>query len=216
MPVISQLKGKDDDATAKSGSRGDQHGNPPADVGANLRRLRKQQGLSLDTLAKLSSVSRAMLGQIETGKSIPTITLIWKVANALNVPIATLIESPRPTRICVLPRASAKLLVSSEGRFTLRPFASPEVELRAEFFELRIAPGHREYEEPYLPGSRASLVVAVGSLCFGAGDELPAELCEGDAILFEADVAKVYFNPGPSDAVAYLVITPARVHNAKR
>jgi DNA-binding XRE family transcriptional regulator len=42
-------------------------------VGSNLRRLRRRQGHSLERLAQLSGVSRAMLGQIETGK--PTINL---------------------------------------------------------------------------------------------------------------------------------------------
>ena len=56
----------------------------PAIVGANLRRLRKAQGHSLERLAELSGVSRAMLGQIETGKSVPTVSLLWKVADALK------------------------------------------------------------------------------------------------------------------------------------
>ena len=38
----------------------------PAILGHNMRRLRTRQGHSLDRLAKLSGVSRAMLGQIET------------------------------------------------------------------------------------------------------------------------------------------------------
>ncbi|MDF3025449.1 MAG: hypothetical protein K0R10_2810, partial [Alphaproteobacteria bacterium] len=62
-------------------------------VGANLRRLRTKRGHSLERLAKLSGVSRAMLGQIETAKSVPSIGVLWKVAMALQVPFATLIAS---------------------------------------------------------------------------------------------------------------------------
>lgn len=47
-------------------------------VGNNLRRLRTCRGHSLERLAKLSGVSRAMLGQIELGRSVPTITLLWR------------------------------------------------------------------------------------------------------------------------------------------
>jgi mannose-6-phosphate isomerase-like protein (cupin superfamily) len=51
----------------------------PADlapvVGANLRRLRTDRGLSLEKLAQLSGVSRAMLGQIELAQSAPTINV---------------------------------------------------------------------------------------------------------------------------------------------
>ena len=66
-------------------------------VGSNLRRLRTKRGHSLERLAKLSGVSRAMLGQIETAKSIPSIGVLWKVANALKVPFAALIATTRPT-----------------------------------------------------------------------------------------------------------------------
>src|SRR6185503_14817644 len=54
-------------------------------VGSNLRRLRTRRGLSLERLAQISGVSRAMLGQIELGQSAPTINVLWKIARALEV-----------------------------------------------------------------------------------------------------------------------------------
>src|SRR6476620_9159909 len=57
-------------------------------LGANLRRLRSKRGLSLERLAKLSTVSRAMLSQVELGYSAPTINVIWRIANALGVPFS--------------------------------------------------------------------------------------------------------------------------------
>src|SRR5689334_13134976 len=62
-----------------------------AAVGRNLRRIRTRQGLSLERLAKVTGVSRAMLGQIENVKSTPTIALLWKIATALNVPFSAFI-----------------------------------------------------------------------------------------------------------------------------
>jgi transcriptional regulator with XRE-family HTH domain len=59
-----------------------------------------------------------MLGQIETGKSTPTISLLWKVATALAVPFATLIASQESVGTIVLQRDKAKILSSSDGRFT--------------------------------------------------------------------------------------------------
>ena len=51
---------------------------------------------------------RAMLGQIETGKSVPTVTLAWKIAQALAVPVAALIEAPRAPRALVMPKARSE------------------------------------------------------------------------------------------------------------
>ena len=67
-------------------------------VGANLRRLRNQRGLSLERLAQISGVSRAMLGQIELGQSAPTINVLWKIASALEVPFSALISRAGPVR----------------------------------------------------------------------------------------------------------------------
>lgn len=52
-------------------------------TGQNLRRIRTRRGYSLDRLAKIAGVSRAMLGQIETGKSSPTLSILSKIALAL-------------------------------------------------------------------------------------------------------------------------------------
>lgn len=182
----------------------------PAAIGENLRRLRKAHGYSLDMLAKTSGVSRAMLGQIETAKSVPTITLIWKIAGALGVPASALIELPKSCHGVVLPKSSTHSLTSSDGGFSMRAFTSPEFDLAAEFYEIRITPGHRESTRARQPGSRASLAVARGEMDFATDGNAPAHLTEGDAILFEADVEQMYFNPGSEDVVAYLVITMRR------
>ncbi len=82
----------------------------PAILGHNLRRLRTRQGHSLERLAKLSGVSRAMLGQIETSKSVPTISILWKIATALGVPFAHLLVAERTQHGAVLLRDLAKVL----------------------------------------------------------------------------------------------------------
>jgi transcriptional regulator with XRE-family HTH domain len=91
-----------------------------AAVGRNLRRIRTRQGFSLERLIKMSGVSRAMLGQIETGKSTPTIALLWKVATALRVPFATFIDVEHTDGTMVLRKDNEKVLSSSGGRFTSR------------------------------------------------------------------------------------------------
>ncbi|MFL5299878.1 MAG: helix-turn-helix domain-containing protein, partial [Anaeromyxobacteraceae bacterium] len=82
-------------------------------VGQNLRRLRVKRGLSLEKLSKLSGVSRAMLGQIELGQSAPTINVLWKIARALDVTFATLIQAREAGGPTVLKKADAKVLTSS-------------------------------------------------------------------------------------------------------
>ncbi|MBX9647130.1 MAG: XRE family transcriptional regulator [Xanthobacteraceae bacterium] len=181
----------------------------PAIVGRNLRRLRTRRGHSLERLAKHSGVSRAMLGQIETGKSVPTIGLLWKVASALNVPFSNLLQVEGPRGSVVLRRADGKLLTSSQGQFTSRALFPFEGSRDVEFYELRIAPLHREAAEAHAPGTRENLIVVRGMVEITAGSDKPLTLAEGDAILFEADVPHVYKNLVATEAVLYLVMTYA-------
>lgn len=179
----------------------------PAIVGSNLRRLRKARGLSLERLAELSGVSRAMLGQIETAKSVPTVSLLWRVADALGVPVATLVATDREPSVVVLPRAGASRLVTSGGRYARRSL-SPEGRSRASgFFELTFAPGHREAFPGAEIGTRLNLVVAEGRLAVLVGAEAAVSLEPGDAIVFEASSAYTVENTSASEAIAYLVVS---------
>lgn len=184
--------------------------NFPADMAGNLRRLRKQQGHSLETLAKVSGVSRAMLGQIETGKSVPTITLLWKVAHALGVSLSALVEGPKPERLVVLPKSATRLVTADGGGFSFRTFSAAGFDLGADFYALTIAPGHSDRFEPQPSASRAALAIAAGNVCVGIGGLDPVELTAGDAILFEIGAENIFSNAGSIEAIAFLVVTPSR------
>lgn len=177
-------------------------------VGANLRRLRTHRALSLERLASMSGVSRAMLGQIELGQSAPTINVLWKICRALDVPFSTFVQTRTKDATTILRAADAKVLTSKTGIFVSRalfPFDAPR---RVEFYELRIGPHGEEVAEPHPPGTVENLVVARGALALDiAGDE--HALAQGDAVLFDADVPHAYRNPTGHESVMYLVMTYA-------
>jgi transcriptional regulator with XRE-family HTH domain len=180
-----------------------------AAVGRNLRRIRTRQGLSLERLARVSGVSRAMLGQIENGKSTPTIALLWKIATALNVPFSAFIDVQDAGGTVILRKDQGKVLASSDGRFTSRALFPFDTEHKAEFYELRIAAYHTEEAEAHGPGTRENLIVTRGEIEITVGADRPVHLREGDAVVFEADVAHSYRNLSPAEAVLYLVMTYA-------
>lgn len=185
----------------------DQHHELSIALGHNLKRLRTRQGHSLERLAKLSGVSRAMLSQIETGKSAPTINVLWKISTALGVPFAALLDSQKVTGTVVLKRADAKVLASRDGKFTTRALFPFDGEREVEFYELRVAPLHTEHADAHAPGTLENLVVTKGELEIRAGGEDPVRLQAGDAIVFEADTPHSYRNTTEGDAIAYLVMT---------
>jgi transcriptional regulator with XRE-family HTH domain len=174
-------------------------------LGRNLGKLRTRRGHSLERLARLSGVSRAMLSQIERGDSAPTITLLWKVARALEVPFAALTRGPEVHGTIVLPAARSKVLVSQDGTFVSRALFPFEGRRKVQFYELRLAPGSVETADADSPGTLANLVVSHGTVEIGIEGKRHL-LDTGDAILFEADVVYSYRNPVKVETLMYLVV----------
>lgn len=178
----------------------------PAIVGNNLRRLRKGQGYSLEQLSGRSGVSRAMLGQIETGKSAPTVSLLWKIADALNLSVVHLVAKPDNARISVLRKDDGELLTSGNGRFVSRSLLQAGTEARSEFLEIRVAPHHIERAKSVPVSGRRTLVVARGTLRVAVDGAAPVVLTESDVAVFDGHLAHTLENPGDDVAVAYLVV----------
>ena len=178
-------------------------------IGGHVHQRRKQLGLSLETLARRSHVSRAMLSQIERGRSTPTIGVLWKIAHALEAPISALLHEDQEDNVWSLPAAGAKRLLSGDGRVCLRALFSPDQPRWVEFYELRLETRGEEAANPHPSGTLENLVVSRGEVEITiAGTRYG--LTAGDAIQFWADVAHTYRNVGPMEAVLYLVMTYAR------
>lgn len=179
---------------------------PSTVLGANLRRLRTERGLSLEALAQRSGVSRAMLGQIELQRSAPTINVVWKITRALDLPFSALIAEAPAHEVRVLTRARSKTLTSADGNFSSRALFPADKPRAVEFYELKIAVGGVEHADAHAAGTTENLVVTKGEVVIEiAGSEHHLDV--GDAILFRADVPHVYRNSGKQEAVLYLVMT---------
>lgn len=192
----------------------EQHSSLPAEeddelpqlVGRNLKKLRKQRRFSLDRLAQRSGVSRAMLGQIELGRSVPTIRLLWRIAQAFEVPVSAFLDDGENESAVVLTRQEARILASHDGQVTSRALFPFHGSRQVEFYEMRFAPGILESSDPHPPATTENLVVASGVLELQvAGTDY--RLASGDAIHFEADVAHSYRNTGDVETLAYVVIS---------
>jgi len=190
----------------------DQGGHQPPDfllagLGKNLRRLRTQRGYSLERFSKQCGVSRGMLGQIETGKSMPTLGVLWKIATALDTPFAKLLGSRDEEGTYVLRRDETPVIVSDKGGLQSRALFPAKTTDFPEFYELRISPSHLHLSEAHSPGTRENLVVVSGALEITVGSAAPVLLARGDSIFFEGDVPHSYRNPDDFEAVAHLVVS---------
>jgi transcriptional regulator with XRE-family HTH domain len=61
-------------------------------LGRNVRRLRDEKGLSQEAFAHEAGIHRTYISDIERGARNPTITVVEKIAIALGVTAAVLLE----------------------------------------------------------------------------------------------------------------------------
>ncbi|MCJ9428069.1 helix-turn-helix transcriptional regulator [Kordiimonas marina] len=64
-------------------------------VGMNVARIRREQGLSQEELAFRSGLHRTYISGVERGIRNPTITVIQEIASALVVDVAILVASTK-------------------------------------------------------------------------------------------------------------------------
>lgn len=61
-------------------------------IGMRIKVLREKRGLSQEELATRAGISRGYLARLETGRHEPTLTTLEKLAKALRVKVARLLE----------------------------------------------------------------------------------------------------------------------------
>ena len=64
-------------------------------LGYRIRYLRKQKGLSIESLALEAEINRNYLGDLERGMRNPTVVVLSKIARALDIDLTTLFEGIR-------------------------------------------------------------------------------------------------------------------------
>jgi len=67
-------------------------------VGAQLRELRLERGLSQEGLAQLAGVDRKLIYRTELGQTSPRLDAVAQIADALQVDLAALVGPGLPAR----------------------------------------------------------------------------------------------------------------------
>lgn len=177
-------------------------------IGKNLRRLRSERTLSYEKLSRASGVSRAMLNQIELGQSAPTTTLLLKIARALRVTIAALLQPDDSPVLHVQRRTEARTLVAAGGAATTRLLSRPGARgPKLEEFLIQVE-GKLSLDAAERV-SRKALVVARGQLRLTV-DGATFRLGPGDSIDLAPDHTIAFENQGSEEVSGYFVTYPIR------
>lgn len=167
-------------------------------VAENLKAAREERGLSLDQLAELTGVSKSMLRQIETGKSSPTISTIWKIANGLHVSFTSLLRK-QAVQAEVKAFKDVRPLTAEGEKYRLYPLISFNPHQPFETYYFEIDPGAVFLGEPHKGDIYEYLFVTKGTLRITIDDKA-FTVHENEFMQFKADRPHRYECPGETMA----------------
>ena len=84
-------------------------------IGRELRAFRKQQGITVAELSRLTDLSIGMLSKIENGNTSPSLTTLQNLANALSVPLTAFFRGYEEKREAVLTKAGEGVEIERAG-----------------------------------------------------------------------------------------------------
>lgn len=173
-------------------------------IAKNIKDARERKKLTLDGAAKLTGVSRSMLAQIEKGDVNPTISVLWKIANAYKVSFTSLTENKNET-VSVHYHKDMKPLKEDDGRYLNYPIFSFAEKTLFETYRIVIEKNGSLDAQPHLKGAEEYITVFAGTVKITVAEQ-EYELGKGDSIRFLADVCHRYQNIGDDIAELSMII----------
>lgn len=163
-------------------------------VSENVKRVREQRKLTLDSAADITGVSRSMLAQIERGEVNPTISVIWKIANGYRVSFTSLLEQSNVEPDVILAK-DVQPMLEDGGKYINYPTFLFSEEKSFESYRIVIEEDGKLEASAHMNGCEEYITVFDGEVRISVGDSVYT-LTEGDSIRFVADCPHSYANIG--------------------
>jgi XRE family transcriptional regulator, regulator of sulfur utilization len=173
-------------------------------IAENLKKFREDRKLSLDNLAKLSGVSKSMLGQIERKEVNPTVSTVWKIANGLKISFTQLMSRPE-VDIELIEKSEIQPLIEDDGKFRNFPIFPFDSTRRFEMYMLEIDAGGNLSAEAHPQGTQEFITVFSGEVTININDG-DFIITSGNSMRFKADSPHAYKNSGKGTSTLSMVI----------
>ena len=210
-------------------------GDLAGDIGRRLAAHRGQRGMRVAELAREVGVTPSLISQIERGMSRPSVSTLFAIAQALDVPVdAFFREPPQPAAAAAQPdgppgpgRADGPgdgggpgQVATADGRYVVRRGGRAVIDIEGgvrwerltrstldhlDFFELVYEPGAESHPRQYTHPGTEMVLVMSGCLEITIGFER-YRLEPGDSIDFPSSMPHRYVNPATQTARAVTVI----------
>jgi len=172
-------------------------------VGARVRSLRRERGLTIEQLASATGLTKGFISQLERDRTAPSLSSIARICDALGVRLSHIFEhDPEPALVRSGDRPPA-----DERSPTQNYLLSSREEPRFQAIESEIAPGARAGDElNSLPGEVEFVYVLAGTLELKVSEE--THLLEtGDALTYQLTKPHTWRNASQTETLRVLWVS---------
>lgn len=175
------------------------------DVSMRLRELREGQGISMRALAARSGLSANALSMIERGKTSPSVSTLYKLADALGVSITAFFGTESEKRQVVFLKHDARSRMSFT-RGVFEALGGEQFVGRVEPFVLTLESGASCGPHNIVHSGHEFVFCLRGQLDYFVEKEL-FHLEAGDSLLFASKLRHRWRNPGSNVGTALVIIS---------
>ncbi|MDD6436084.1 MAG: helix-turn-helix domain-containing protein [Clostridiales bacterium] len=181
-------------------------------LGDYIRKMRKEQGLTLKELADLAELSPGYISQIERGFAEPSLTSFQKIAEALKIPPMLMLEDKPQSKGLHIPREKQPIVTIPESDSVTYRICTqlPNNEFMPSNLVLAffIKPHSQDFPKPIYHDTEETIIVTKGEVTVvRMGEEV--FLNTGDTLLLEKNVPHVIINNSDEVAEGFSIMTPA-------
>lgn len=184
-------------------------GNPqfvPPEIGAMVRRIRIDNGMALNELARQSGVSASVLSQIERNQTNPTVSTIWRIATALGVGLESIINAGvEEQATAVLEPDSVPRLTSADGKCRWRILGLPALAGSVEWYDFVHDPDGQIDSKPHPRGTVEHMSLSSGALEVEIDGEKHV-VRAGETLRYRGDFRHIIRNPFNETATGFVVV----------
>lgn len=174
------------------------------DVGGRLRQLRTERGKSMRALARASGLSTNALSMIERGRTSPSVSTLYKLAEALEVPITAFFRLEPPKQDIVFRRANERKRVDFPNG-VWQGLGGESFTGRMEPFMLTLEHGGESGPFGMLHTGNEFVMCLNGQIEYDVEDQ-KFILNPGDSLIFAAQLRHRWRNVGDEPAAAIIVL----------
>ncbi|TBL81249.1 helix-turn-helix domain-containing protein [Paenibacillus thalictri] len=184
------------------------------DLGNKIKKLRKEQNRNLAEIADICGFSKSLLSKIENGKTMPPISTLVKIADALGTKVSILLDDQQQSgTIHTTRQTSESKLVKTEKGYSFFAFAVERAEKLMQPFLFVSRKEESDNRHTFSHNGEEFIFILEGQMKYKVGN-VEYTLGPGDSLYFDS-IEKHMLSPITDEIKYVAVFTQSKQEPAK-